>query len=682
MGGDEGSLAGLHAVELSERPAGWYAGAMFVELGARVTALRRPGLAPPDRYLHLQDGKEFVEVDWTSDSGPIAALLANADVFLTTLSPAEAEAFAFTYHDTRAANRNLVYVVLTPFGLDGPARDYRADELVLEALMGLMDLTGEPGREPLKLGGEIIEQMAGLTAFVAAEAALLHRSAGGPGRLIDVSMLEAAVSMMEHSPAIWSYQRIVRKRAGNWGALAGWGLYPARDGYVGIISGLGETYQRFRRHIGGALLEPRFEDIGARTALASEMNAAVIAYTSERTKAEVYEAGQRDRLPFGYVCTVPELLESPQLRARSFFRQLPMPDGRTVLAPGLPFRVTSGPVSDAPRAISPLAQAAPPLAGVRVIDLGVVWAGPHCTRLLADLGAQVIKVESPDNFDPIRGPRRPVSHRAGVYPKGEPGERPYNRHAYFNERNRNKLGVTIDLKRPEGRDLLLRLVAESDVLIENFSAGAMARLGLDYDAVAAIRPDIVYLSMPAFGNTGPEAGYAGYGATSDQLSGLVSLTGYGPDELESPGINLSDPRRVAGAHANRRRRIRRPLAPRGDRAPARPGDYRVAAHRRSTPGARQPPPGESAARRLSLRGRGSLAGPLRLDRRAVAGRKRRARHRRRPLRDGQPALSPRRRAGRARLGTHPAARRGRADARPPASRRARRRRPQRRPPLR
>ncbi|MEX1254171.1 MAG: CoA transferase [Dehalococcoidia bacterium] len=549
LSGAEGLLAGLRIVELSERPAGWYAGSMFAELGARVTALRRPGLTPPDRYLHLQQGKNTVEVDWTSEQGAahVPALLADVDVFVTTLGPSEAEALRLTYDDARGANDQLVYVALTPFGLDGPYRDYRADELAIEALMGLMDLTGEPGREPLKLGGEIIEQMAGLTAFVAAEAALLHRAAGGAGRLVDVSMLEAAVSMMEHSPAIWAYQRIVRKRTGNWGALAGWGLYPARDGYVGIISGLGETYQRFRRHIGGALLEPGYEDIGARAALASEMNAAIIAYTSERTKAEVYEAGQRDRLPFGYVCTVPELLDSPQLGARSFFRDLPGPDGRRVLAPGLPFRVTPGPANEAPRAQSPVRQPAPPLAGVRVLDLGVVWAGPHCTRLLADMGAQVIKVESPDTFDPIRGPRRPASPRAGVYPDRDPGERPYNRHAYFNERNRNKLGMTIDLKRPEGRELLLKLAAISDVLVENFSTGAMERLGLGYDVVSAVRPDIVYLSMPAFGNTGPEAHYAGYGATSDQLSGLVSLTGYGPEDLQSPGINLSDP--VAGTHA-------------------------------------------------------------------------------------------------------------------------------------
>ena len=541
-------LSGLRVVELSERPAGWYAGSMFALLGAQVTAFRRPGAKPPVRYFHLDHGKQALEADWSNDEGVerVRGAVAQADVFLTTLPPAQAEARGLTHERLSRENGRLVYVALTPFGLDGPYRDYQADELVLEALMGLMDLTGDPGREPLKLGGEVIEQVAGLTAFVAAETALLHRDAGAGGQLVDVSMLEAAVSIMEHSPAIWTHLGIVRKRVGNWGALAGWGLYPTLDGFAGIISGLGETYQRFRRHIGGALLEPEFEDIGARTTKAAEMNAAIIAYTSGRTKAEVYEAGQRDRLPFGYVCTVPELLESSQLAARAFFEELPAPDGTPVRVPGLPFRLTDGPGATASRRKEPRMESSRPLEGVRVIDLGVVWAGPHGTRLLADMGAEVLKVEGPDAFDPIRGPREPPSRRAGVYPNGEPGERPYNRHGYFNERNRNKLGLTIDLKREEGRALLLELVAVSDVLIENFAVGTMDRLGLGYEAVAAARPDLVYLSMPAFGNTGPESRYVGFGATNDQLSGLVSLTGYGSDDLQSPGINVSDP--IAGTH--------------------------------------------------------------------------------------------------------------------------------------
>ena len=188
-----------------------------------------------------------------------------------------------------------------------------------------------------------------------------------------------------------------------------------------------------------------------------------------------------------------------------------------------------------------------PLEGVRVVDLSIVWAGPHCTRLLADMGAEVIKVESRRWFDPIRGPLRPRHSADGCYPDSEPGERPYNRHGYFNERNRNKLGLTLDLRHPLGRDAFFRLVAVSDVVVENFSTGTMERLGLGYEALRAVQPRLIMLSMPSFGCTGPESHYVGYGATNDQLSGLVSVTGYEDGEPQNIGINASDP--LTGQHA-------------------------------------------------------------------------------------------------------------------------------------
>lgn len=188
-----------------------------------------------------------------------------------------------------------------------------------------------------------------------------------------------------------------------------------------------------------------------------------------------------------------------------------------------------------------------PLDGVRVVDLSIVWAGPHATRALADLGAEVIKVESTTRMDPVRGPAVAVTGREGAYPGHDGGDRPYNRHGYFIERNRSKYGVTIDLKRPAGIALLTRLVAISDVVIDNFAYGVMDRLGLGYDDLRAVKPGIIQVSMPSFGMSGPERDYVGFGATNDQLSGLVSITGYGPDWLESPGINASDP--IAGMHA-------------------------------------------------------------------------------------------------------------------------------------
>jgi crotonobetainyl-CoA:carnitine CoA-transferase CaiB-like acyl-CoA transferase len=161
------------------------------------------------------------------------------------------------------------------------------------------------------------------------------------------------------------------------------------------------------------------------------------------------------------------------------------------------------------------------------------------------LGAQVIKVESPARPDILRGPVRPHSYADGCYPDDEPSERPYDRHGYYNDRNLGKLGIAVDIRDPAGATIIHDLVAVSDVIVENYAVGVMARLGLGYRRFSAINPSVIYLSMPANGNTGPEARYNGFGITNDLMSGMAKVTGY-PGEPQNLGINASDP--VAGLH--------------------------------------------------------------------------------------------------------------------------------------
>lgn len=173
----------------------------------------------------------------------------------------------------------------------------------------------------------------------------------------------------------------------------------------------------------------------------------------------------------------------------------------------------------------------PPLHGIRIVDLTMVWAGPFGTRLLGDYGAEVIKVEAPGQWDLLRA--------LGLIPRDEP--RWYNRSAYFNHNNRNKYGLSLDLRRAEGRDLLLRLCTVSDVLVENYRSDVMENLGLGYDVVRATNPRIVYVSMPGHGKTGPEKDYVAYGSNVEQLAGLVSLSGYEGGEPLKTGFSYGDP---------------------------------------------------------------------------------------------------------------------------------------------
>ncbi len=183
-----------------------------------------------------------------------------------------------------------------------------------------------------------------------------------------------------------------------------------------------------------------------------------------------------------------------------------------------------------------------PLSGIRVLDFTVVWAGPYATMMLADYGAEVIRVESLQHFPSLtRGlvPRPPAAmianatHLLGGYPDWDPGERPWDRHPMFNGHARNKLSMTVDLARPEGIDIVRRLVEVSDVIIENNSVDVMSRLGLDYETVRGWKDSIIYVAMPGFGRTGPYRAFQGFGSNVEALCGFTAVRGYADLDLSS-----------------------------------------------------------------------------------------------------------------------------------------------------
>ncbi|MBI1886083.1 MAG: CoA transferase [Chloroflexi bacterium] len=178
-----------------------------------------------------------------------------------------------------------------------------------------------------------------------------------------------------------------------------------------------------------------------------------------------------------------------------------------------------------------------PLHGVRVLDLTMAWAGPYATRLLADMGAEVIKIEAVNNWDLLRA-------FTGQPPNVE---RVWNKSPYFNHVNRNKYGCALDLSHPRGKELFLRLVAVSDAVIENFRSEVMENLGLTYEVLSQVKPQLIFISMPSHGKTGPEAHFIAYGTNVEQLSGLCHLTGYADGPPQKTGISYGDP--MAGVAA-------------------------------------------------------------------------------------------------------------------------------------
>lgn len=178
-----------------------------------------------------------------------------------------------------------------------------------------------------------------------------------------------------------------------------------------------------------------------------------------------------------------------------------------------------------------------PLDGVRVADLTMMWAGPYATRILAEMGAEVIKIESPRAWDNIRT----LIPQPGV-------EEPWNSSYYFNDYNRDKKSLTLDLAQEAGKATFLKLVKHCDVVIENYRADVLDSLGLGYEVLTTARPDIILVSMAGYGKTGPERAQVGFGPIIEQMSALTSLTGYGDDGVPiKTGLSYGDP--VAGMAA-------------------------------------------------------------------------------------------------------------------------------------
>jgi crotonobetainyl-CoA:carnitine CoA-transferase CaiB-like acyl-CoA transferase len=189
------------------------------------------------------------------------------------------------------------------------------------------------------------------------------------------------------------------------------------------------------------------------------------------------------------------------------------------------------------------------LSGVRIIDLSQVFAGPYATKLLADMGTEVIRIECAARSG--RGgalPRlRPGGDFGAAFPNGDTGEHSYNRFAYYNEVNRNKYAITIDLSRPRGVEVFKRLIAISDVVVENFSPRVMSNFGLDYAVLKGINPKIIMISISAYGQDGPYRNYVSYGEGIEAMSGMSKLTAYSKGTPLKPGAAYADA--AAGLHA-------------------------------------------------------------------------------------------------------------------------------------
>ncbi len=436
---------------------------------------------------------------------------------------------------------------------------------------GYTALMGDPGRAPLTLPGCYVEYQSAQYAYTASLAVLRQRAedAASPSPIIDVSMLETLLSLSQFTTVMWTYRGEVRRRHGNdWQSTHPLTLYPCKDGWFGV-SAVPAFWEAFTRMLGRPDLidDPRFATNDDRLQHRAELDAIVAESVGQLTMAEILDEGQRQcRVPVGIMSNMAELLDDPHLRERWFWRSITDRSGRVLQALGAAFRyrelspqpalivaepedpteminarrdteemtiLARGARGERPNAT---ATASRPLAGVRILDLTHVWAGPLGTWILADFGAEVLKLEAATT----RGPVTALPGARGMYPNNEPGDEPWNRHGIFNKLNRNKKGLSINLKTEAGYRLFLDLVAQSDVVIENFSASTMPSLKLDFPVLQNANPNIIYVAMPGYGTCGPYRSFVAYGPSVEPMTGLTSLTGYSEAEPRATAMALPD----------------------------------------------------------------------------------------------------------------------------------------------
>jgi len=531
------ALAGVRVVQWGDHVAAGYAGRMLVDFGARVTRV----IVPPESVSHdtrnraaspfFDAGKELAPLDVGRREGRIALLeiLRDADVLIDDRSPAERAHLDLAHATIKEALPRLVQVSVTPFGLTGPYCDFRASDLEIAFMSGLAYLTPRDiarsekgGDPPLKMPGALVSIYAGASAAAAALTALYARADGGRGALVDVSMLESLIPTLRREIALFQYEGRIASRFMRVWRLAPWGVKRCLDGHVFLQVVEKNHWEGLVDMMGGPewARDCRYLDPDFRFEHRVDIEARLAPWLLTQRKALFAWEAQRRGLPFAPVNQVADLPRIPQLHARRFFRTAQDVDGRPRMVPGTPFNFVTP--EGARSGIARHRSNGPrdpgrdgPLRSIRVVDFGHVWAGPYCTALLADMGAEVIKVESAQRLD--------VHRRQGPYPDGQPG---VNRSGVWNAQNRGKRSVTLNLSTIRGRALAASLVGTADVVVENFAPGVMKRLGLDYAALSAERSDLVMASLSAFGQEGPQQNYVGYGPSLDAWAGLDALTAH------------------------------------------------------------------------------------------------------------------------------------------------------------
>ena len=545
-------LTGLRVVDCSTDIAGPYCTKLLADAGADVVKIEPPTGDPLRTWLSgalfefLNTSKRSVV--GTRDDPDVIDLCARADIVIESGRPK-----AFGVAELQQRNPALVVTSITPFGQDGPWANWAATEFTLQAWCGSTGSRGVPERPPVAAGGRIGEWVTGTYAAVATVAAQLEAKRSGHGEHVDIAWLDTMSVTMNTYTSVF-------------GEFGGWpemrrptrtveipSAEPSSDGYAAFTTNSAQQWAAFLVLIGRPDLDDDRDLANALGRFKRRNDAweAIHAYTKTRTTAQLLEEATLLRIPCGPVGDGAKVTKFDHFIDQGTF--VPSPSGRFA-QPRVPYRISglssrafeaspklgehTGTVDwpDRPVATATKDGHHLPLAGVRVLDCTAWWAGPAATHMLACLGADVVKIESITRPDLMR-------YTATRQP---PEDQWYEWAPLYHGANNGKRGITVDLTRPDGRDLFLRLVPTADVVLENFSPRVMEQFDLHWPVLHAANPRLVMVRLPAYGLKGPWRDRTGFAQTMESITGMAWITGW-PDGPPVLPRGACDP--LAAMHA-------------------------------------------------------------------------------------------------------------------------------------
>lgn len=559
-------LDGYTVIDLSSGIAGAYATKILADGGADVIKVEAPEGDPlrrwsasgaridPDEdgalFTFLAGGKRSVVVH-PDDPRLLDRLVAAADAVIW--SPESPVAQSIAPEDLFRRHPHLIVTTITPFGLDGPWSGRAATEFTLQAWSGgaIGIGRGVQDRAPVSIGGQVGDWLAGAYAAAMTLAFRARAIRDGHGELVDLSALEAQVLGLTYYPVTY-FEMLGRPwRSERKPTVPG--VAQAADGLVALGCGTAQQWWDLCAMSG----HDEWIDECSELTITEQANLHaedLYAWLREQNVDDVRDLASAFRIPNSPVGNGENVTAMDHFVQRQAFVRNPQ---RGFTQPAAPYRLSGAVLRDAApaprlgehteeiraRELTPrdVPVGVPggdrlPFSGLRVLDMTTFWAGPSCTHPLGMLGAEVIHLESTPRPD---GTRLIAGIPATV-------EQWWERSPIFSALNTNKKSLTLDFQTEQGRDLLRRLIATCDVVVENFTPRVIEQIGLDFDSLRELREDIIMVRMPGFGLDGPWRDNPAFAYIIEDATGLSWLTGY-PDRTPFEPYSIGDPN--AGVHA-------------------------------------------------------------------------------------------------------------------------------------